>query len=234
MTSTEQKRAAAEYAASLVEDGMTIGLGSGSTAELAIRALGARVQTGLHVSAVPTSERTGQLAQSLGIALVTLEERGRLDLAIDGADEVDPQLNLIKGHGGALLREKIVARAAARFVVVIDESKRVLRLGQRSPLPVEVIPFGWTTTKLRLEWLSLRCELRGGERPYVTDGQNYIIDCHPNAPLDLASSLVADSIKLQTGVVEHGLFLSIATTVVVGKPNGEVDVLHPPANVAAG
>jgi ribose 5-phosphate isomerase A len=149
-------------------------------------------------------------------------------MAIDGADEVDPQLNCIKGHGGQLLREKLVALAAARFVIIIDESKRVLRLGQRAPVPVEVLPFGWTTTKIRLEWLNFVCELRGGERPYKTASDNYILDLHPNGTLDLASPLVADSIKIQTGVIEHGLFLGVAATVVMGKESGAVDVLQRP------
>jgi ribose 5-phosphate isomerase A len=234
MNVQEQKRAAARYVAEMVEDGMTLGLGSGTTAMMAVEAIGERVRQGLHVVGVPTSEATARLARSLGIGLVSLEERGRLDLAIDGADEVDPQLNLIKGHGGALLREKIVARAAARFVVIVDDTKRVIRLGQRSALPVEVVPFGWTTTKLRLEWLGLSCELRGGEMPFRTASNNYILDCHPSTPLDLASSLVADTIKTQTGVVEHGLFLGLATAVVVGKSNGKVDLLHRPAPAPAG
>lgn len=231
MNTEEQKKLAAEHAATLVEEGMTVGLGSGSTAEHLIRALGERYRAGLHFVGVPTSEESGRLARSYGIPLATLEERGRLDLAIDGADEVDPQLNLIKGLGGALLREKIVARAAARFVIIVDDSKRVLRLGQRAPVPVEVIPFGWTTTKLRLEWLDFTCELRGGETPYKTPSRNYILDCHPPAGMDLTNGSVADSIKLQTGIVEHGLFLGMATTVLVGKASGNVDVLHRPAPV---
>jgi ribose 5-phosphate isomerase A len=230
MNTDQQKRAAALYAAGLVEDGMTVGLGSGTTATLLIQALGERVREGLKFTGVPTSEESARLAKSLGIPLATLEERGRLDLAIDGADEVDPHLNLIKGQGGALLREKIVAKAAARFVVIVDDSKRVLRLGQHSPIPVEVVPFGWTTTKIRLEWLDLTCELRGGETPYKTASRNYILDCHPRATLDLSSTLISDSIKLQTGVVEHGIFLGLASTVVVGKSSGNVDILHRPAS----
>lgn len=232
MSADRPKRAAAQYAAQFVEDGMTVGLGSGSTAELLIEVLGERYRSGLRFVGVPTSEGSARLARSFGIPLTTLEERGRLDLAIDGADEVDPQLNLIKGLGGALLREKIVARAAARFVIVVDDSKRVLKLGQKSALPIEVVPFGWTTTKLRLEWLDFTCELRGQETPYKTASRNYILDCHPPASLDLSDPRVADSIKLQTGVVEHGLFLGMASTVVVGKASGGVDVLHRPAPVA--
>jgi ribose 5-phosphate isomerase A len=228
----EQKRAAAEYAANLVEDGMTVGLGSGTTAEMVIQALGRRYRDGIRFVGVPTSEPTARLADSLGIPLTSLEDRGRLDLAIDGADEVDPNLNLIKGHGGALLREKIVARAAARYVIVVDDSKRVLRLGQRAPVPAEVVPFGWTTTKIRLEWLGFSVELRGGDRPFKTDSRNYILECRSSAGLDLSSPLVADSIKLQTGVIEHGLFLGMASMVVVGKASGQVDILRPPAAVA--
>lgn len=226
------KRTAAQYAADLVEDGMTVGLGTGSTSELFVRLLGERCRAGLRVVGVPTSEETARHAKTAGIPLTTLEERGRLDLAVDGADEVDPQLNLIKGHGGALLREKIVARAAARYIIIVDNSKRVLKLGQRSPVPVEVVPFGWTTTKLRLEWLDFTCELRGNQDPYKTASRNFILDCHPSAAVDLANPLVADSLKLQTGVVEHGLFLGIASVVVVGKSNGQVDILHRPAPVA--
>jgi ribose 5-phosphate isomerase A len=232
MNSEEQKRAAAQQAAELVEDGMTVGLGSGTTSELMIRELGARYRDGLRFVGVPTSARSEHLARSLGIPLTTLDERNRLDMVIDGADEVDPQLNLVKGHGGALLREKIVARAGARYVIVIDDSKRVLRLGQRAPIPVEVIPFGWTTTKLRLEWLNFTCELRGGAHPYRTDSGNFILDCHPPSTVDLATPLVADSIKVQTGVVEHGLFLGMATTVIVGKESGGVDMLRRPAAVS--
>jgi ribose 5-phosphate isomerase A len=229
MSIDEQKRAAAVYAAGLVEDGMTIGLGSGTTAEILLQELGRRVADGLKFIGVPTSEDTARIAQSLGIPLTTLDERNRLDLAIDGADEVDPQLNLVKGHGGALLREKIVAQAAARFIIIVDDSKRVVKLGQRSPLPVEVVPFGWTTTKLRLEWLGYTCQLRGGEQPYKTSSRNYILDCAAPSSVDLASPEAGNQIKLQTGVIEHGLFLNMATTVIVGKPSGDIDVLQRPA-----
>jgi ribose 5-phosphate isomerase A len=227
----DQKRAAAEHAVQMVEDGMAIGLGSGSTADFFVHALGRRYREGgLHIVCVPTSEQTARLSRSYGIPLTSLEDRGRLDLTIDGADEVDPQLNCIKGGGGQLLWEKIVALAAARFVVIIDDSKRVLKLGQKMPVPVEIIPFGWTTTKLRLEWLNLGCEIRGGERPFKTSSNNYILDCHPTGTLDLANPLLADAVKTQTGVVEHGLFLGIASTVVVGKTSGTVDLLQRPTD----
>lgn len=233
MDTEAQKRAAAEWVARIIEDGMAVGLGSGTTAEMVVDELGRRVASGLRIVGIPTSEKTARLARSLDIPLASLDERNRLDLAFDGADEVDPNLNLIKGHGGALLREKIVARAAARYIVVVDDSKRVMRLGQRSPVPVEVIPFGWTTTKLRLEWLGFSCELRGADRPFKTDSRNYILDCRPTSALELGTPLVADAIKVQTGVIEHGLFLGVATTVVVGKAAGGVDVLHRPAGNSA-
>jgi ribose 5-phosphate isomerase A len=222
----EQKRAAAVYAATLVEDGMIVGLGSGSTAELWIQEVGRRVQAGLQLIGVPTSVETARLAASIGISLSTLEQHHRLDLTVDGADEVDPGLNLIKGRGGALLREKIVARAAERFVVVVDASKRVPRLGEHAPVPVEVVPFGWTSTRLRLEHLGLVCTLRGGSNPFRTDGGNYILDCQAPSQLGLASRPVADGIKLQTGVLDHGLFLNMATTVIVGSDSGGVEVLN--------
>src|SRR5579875_3552714 len=147
------KIAAARYAAGLVEDGMIVGLGSGSTAALFVEALGERVRAGLRVTGVPTSQATEQLARGLGIALATLEEYPRLDLDVDGADAVDPALNLLKGLGGALLREKIVAAAAARFVVIVDASKVVDALATAPLVPVEVIPFGWTRTRAALEEL---------------------------------------------------------------------------------
>jgi ribose 5-phosphate isomerase A len=174
---------------------------------------------------VPTSDETAELARSFGIPLATLDEQTRLDIVIDGADEVDPRLNLIKGRGGALLREKIVALAGKRFVVIVDESKRVPKLGEHAPIPVEVVPFGWQTTRRRLEELGFSCELRGSETPYVTDGGNLILDCHVPPSVDLADPAVAGSIKAQTGVVEHGLFLGVADTVIVGTSTGDVSVL---------
>jgi ribose 5-phosphate isomerase A len=221
-----QKRLAAEYSASLVTDGMTVGLGSGSTAEIAVEILGHRFRAGLRFVGVPTSSRTAEIAQAFGIPLRRLDERSFLDINIDGADEVDPQLNLVKGRGGALMREKLVASAAQQFVVIIDESKRVGRLGERAPVPIEVVPFGWPTTRHRLELLGLTCELRGGNEPYTTSNGNYILDCHASGPINLADDGVAQSIKLQTGVVDHGLFLGMANLVVVGTSRGDVEVLE--------
>ena len=150
------KEAAARYAAGLVEEGMVVGLGSGSTAALFVRALGERVRAGLRIVGVPTSQTTADLARAQGISLTTLEEHPHLDLDVDGADAVDPALNLLKGLGGALLREKIVAAASTRFAVIVDESKLVTALSQTPLVPVEVIPFGWLRTMAALENQSRR------------------------------------------------------------------------------
>lgn len=220
-----EKALAARYAAGLVEDGMVVGLGTGSTAHYLIEALGERVREGLRIIAVPTSEASAQYARTLGIPLATLEERPRLDLDIDGADEVDPRLNLIKGHGGALLREKIVALSASRFVVTVHAAKLVERLGTTFPIPVEVVRFGWIRTRDELAALGLTPALRGGlADPFVTDNGNYILDCHATPEADLAA--LAAPIKALTGVVEHGLFIDIASKVIVaGRRGDQVEVL---------
>ncbi|HMD71120.1 MAG TPA: ribose-5-phosphate isomerase RpiA [Bryobacteraceae bacterium] len=212
------KLAAAEAAAALVRDGMTVGLGSGSTASLAVRALARRVSQGLRITGIPTSEKTAELARGLGIPLATLSDRGAISLTIDGADEVElGTLDLVKGLGGALLREKLVAAATERLVIVADESKLVVRLAANSrPLPVEVVAFAWQTTAKRLESLGAQTTLRLGEdgRPLVTDQGNYTLDCRfrsvPPAR-ELQSRL--DS---TVGVVEHGLFLGMTSQVMVG------------------
>lgn len=225
MSAQREKEAAAEYAANLARDGMIVGLGTGTTAALVVRALGRRVADGLRITGVPTSDATGSLARSLHIPLATLDEHTALDMVLDGADEVDPRLNLIKGRGGALLREKLVALAGRQFVVVVDESKLVPKLDNRAPIPVEVVRFGWVATKGRLEALGLAAELRGGDNPYVTDGGNVILDCQGGPSLSLADPALARAIKLQPGVVEHGLFLEMATAVVVGRADGSTQVL---------
>src|ERR1700691_983009 len=221
------KQAAAESAVALVEDGMILGLGTGSTAKLAVEALGKRVQSGLRVVGVPTSEFTGQQARSLGIPVSTLDEHPAIDLTIDGADEVElGTLNLIKGRGGALLREKIVASASKRLVIMVDESKLVERLGSHFPLSVELIPFGWHVAARKLEALGAKVALRSGSdgKPYVTDGGHYIVDC--------AFGPIASPAKLESelnntvGVVEHGLFLGMAAQVIVAGQDG-VKVLLP-------
>ena len=218
------KKAAAEWAAALIEDGMVVGLGTGSTASLILEPLAARIRQGLRIVGIPTSERTAEQARTLGIPLSTLADHARVDLTIDGADEVElGTLNLIKGLGGALLREKIVATASARLVIVADESKLVERLG-RGVVPVEVVPFEWQSTARRIEGLGGRPALRvrpdGGA--FVTDGGHYILDCAFGA-ISSAASLDRE-LNCIVGVVEHGLFLGVADRVVVGGAGG-VEVL---------
>jgi ribose 5-phosphate isomerase A len=222
------KEAAARYAAGLVEEGMVVGLGSGSTAALFVRALGVRVRAGLRIVGVPTSQATENLARAEGISLTTLEEQPHLDLDVDGADAVDPALELLKGLGGALLREKIVAAAAARFVVIVDESKLVTALSQTPLVPVEVIPFGWLRTAAALERLGATVARRARRdapaEPFVTDGGHYVLDCRF---ADLADpAVVGARIKALTGVVDHGLFIGLATEAIVGHADGRVRVLR--------
>lgn len=212
------KLAAAEAAAALVRDGMTVGLGSGSTASLAVRALARRVSQGLRITGIATSEKTAELARELGIPLSTLADRSRIALTIDGADEVElGTLDLIKGLGGALLREKLVAVATERLVIVADESKLVVRLAADSrPLPVEVVAFAWQSTARRLESLGAQPTLRRDAlgQPFVTDQGNYTLDCRFRSTpptRDLQARLDAT-----VGVVEHGLFLGMTSQVMVG------------------
>jgi ribose 5-phosphate isomerase A len=215
------KRAAAEAAVALVADGMTLGLGTGSTAAFVVEALARRVQAGLRVAAIPTSERTAAQARGLGIKLLTFADRQRLDLTIDGADEIArDSLDLIKGLGGALLREKLVAAASDRLVIVADDSKLVDRLGDHTPVPVEVVTFGWETTALRLSALGVTPTPRrsaGGEL-FRTDGGNVILDCacgHIGDPAGLDRALSA-----LVGVVETGLFPRMAERAIVAGANG--------------
>jgi ribose 5-phosphate isomerase A len=220
----DQKRRAAEQAAALVEDGMTIGLGSGTTAEQFVRAIAPRVAQGLRLRCVATSSRTERLAADLGIALVDLVDE--LDLAIDGADAVERgTLNAIKGRGGALTREKIVALAARRFVIVGDRSKVVDTLADALPVmqvPVEVLPFGWQMTRRRLATLGDPILREREGAPFVTDNGNLVLDLY-NAPLDRPADL-ATAISAIPGVVEHGLFIDIATLALIGEPDGVVEL----------
>jgi ribose 5-phosphate isomerase A len=218
------KKAAAEWAAALIEDGMVVGLGTGSTASLILEPLAARIRQGLRIVGIPTSESTAEQARGLGIPLSNLAGHARVDLTIDGADEVElGTLNLIKGLGGALLREKIVASASARLVIVADESKLVERLG-RGVVPVEVVPFGWQATARRIESLGASAALRPGPDggAFVTDGGHYILDC-AFGPIASAASCDRELNGI-VGVVEHGLFLGLANQVVVGRAAG-VEVL---------
>ena len=219
-----QKRAAAERAVVEVEDGMVLGLGSGSTAALVIAALAARVAAGLRVAGIPTSEQSAALARRLGVPLTTFAEHRRIDLTIDGADQVERgTLALVKGLGGALLREKIVASASRRMIVVVDETKLVERLGDRTPLPLEAVPFGAEAVIERLAALEGRPELRqrNGKR-FVTDNGNYIVDCHFAVITDPAA--LEARLAAIVGVVESGLFLGLASKVIVGTRDGVAEI----------
>ena len=220
----EERRRAAEAALEDVRPGMKLGLGSGRTAEHFVRALGERVRGGLSVVGVPTSDKTAELARSLAIPLATLDDEPILDLVVDGADEVDPELRLIKGGGGALLREKIVATAARRMIVVVDAGKIVDALGA-FPLPVEVVPFGATPIRLAIERVAARLGMSGsftwrqaGDGPYLTDGGNRILDVSLGR-IDEPERL-ARELDTMPGVVEHGLFIGFASLVIVAGRDG--------------
>lgn len=220
------KRAAAESAAAQAQNGMIVGLGSGTTAALAVDALGRRVAQGLRIAGIPTSDATERQARALGIPLTSFAEHAQLDITIDGADEVQvSNLNLIKGHGGALLREKIVASATRRFVIVVDESKLVERLGTRFAVPVEVVPFGWQLTASRLAELGVKPVLRMSrangpttQEAYRTDAGHYILDCE-FGPIEAPDALAREMDRI-VGLVEHGLFLAMATEVHVASAAG--------------
>ena len=223
------KQQAAAVAVGYVTAGMAIGLGTGSTADFFLRALAARVQAGLHILGVPTSARSEARARELGIPLTTLDAQPRLALTVDGADEVDlATFHLVKGRGGALLREKLVATASDLEVIIVDDSKVVPPLG-RGQVPVEVIPFGWQHTAARLAALGASLQLRtldpaatspaaAAEHAYLTDSGNFILDCHWPAIADPA--ILAAQIKALTGVVEHGLFIGLAGRVIVAGAGG--------------
>jgi ribose 5-phosphate isomerase A len=212
------KRAAAEKALELVRDGMLLGLGSGTTVRYFTEGVGRLVAGGMRVRGVPTSRETAEFAAAHGIPVVT-ELVGDIDLAVDGADEVDRDLNLIKGRGGALFREKIVAAASKRFVVVVDESKVVKQLGI-GVLPVEVLPFLWRTTADRLIALGASLTVRGGEEaPYVTDNGNLILDLMFEGGIDDPQAM-ATSLKVTIGVVEHGLFVGMTDSCIIAGADG--------------
>jgi ribose 5-phosphate isomerase A len=222
------KRKAAEWAASQIKEGMAVGLGSGSTSALVIEEVGRRVAAGLHITAIATSEQSHRQALALGIPITDFAHQPHLDLTIDGADEVQSEtLHLIKGHGGALLREKIVAMASGRLLIAVDPRKLVTKLGSVFTVPVEVVPFGWETTAARLREQGFAPELRvkdDGE-PYVTDGHHYILHC--NLPQSgLSAENAAEAFNRTVGVVEHGLFLGMASQVVIGSIEG-IQILEP-------
>lgn len=218
------KKQAAETAVASVQSGMVVGLGTGSTAVHAVRAIGRLLQNGRlrDIVAIPTSEATAQEAKKWHIPLTTFDDHPVIDLTIDGADEVAPNLDLIKGLGGALLREKIVAAASKEMIVVADYTKRVPQLGSKAPLPVEVVPFARQPVSAYLASLGaevvLRREKDGGKRPFITDEGNNILDCHFGPIADAAA--LAQAIRRRPGVVEHGLFLGIATHAILATPDG--------------
>src|SRR6056297_690154 len=222
------KFVAAKQAADYVEDGMRVGLGTGSTAAWLVKCLGEKVAAGLSIRGVPTSSRTAELAREVGIEVISLDEAKWLDLTIDGADEFDGNLNLIKGGGGALLQEKIVATASDQMVVIADIGKEVETLGN-FPLPVEVIPFGWQTTKALIEEMLVSMDVLGrdatlrmnGERPFVTDEGNYILDLHLGRIGN--ANQMAMVLNQMPGVVENGLFIDICDVVILGYGDGRVE-----------
>jgi ribose 5-phosphate isomerase A len=226
MSNDALKRAAAERAVEFVRDGMTLGLGTGTTAEAFLELLAEKIRSGLQIICATTSQRTAEKARALNIPLGDIDELAPLDLDIDGADEADRDFNLIKGGGGALLREKIVASSSRRMIVIMDESKLVERLGQ-FPLPVEVTRFGHGTTARRIRnaaaslgYANMPAKLRDG---FVTDSGNVIYDCSFGAIRD--TRLLAIALAVIPGVVDHGLFLNLASTLVIARPDG-VEVIE--------
>lgn len=216
---------AAAAALEFVKNDMVLGLGTGSTAAHFVRMLGERVRQGLRVRGVPTSEATRIQAENVGVPLLDIERVTQLDLVIDGADEIDPQFRLIKGGGGALLREKIVASAGAHMIVIADEAKEVAILGA-FPLPVEVVPFGFTLTAARIYKALIETGCSGkevalrekGGKPFITDGGHYILDAR--AEIIPEPEALAKALESIVGVVEHGLFIGLARTVILGKAKG--------------
>ena len=225
MTVDEQallKQKAAEQAVGYVTSGMVVGLGSGSTVKFALEFLGAAIKSGRleGIVGIPSSKRTEDLANALGIPLTTFEVHPRIDLTIDGADEVDPQLNLIKGGGGAMLREKIVAQASSRNIIIVDESKISPQLGTHWAVPIEVIPFALPVEMHFLQGLGAAAVLRqgDGQGPFVTDEGNLIVDANFGPIQDVRD--LADQLNQRAGIVEHGLFLGMAAEVIVAEKGG--------------
>jgi ribose 5-phosphate isomerase A len=212
----QEKEAAARASLQFVKDGQVVGLGSGSTAAHFIKALGEQVKNGLRIRGIPTSVRSREMAMSLGIPVITLDECQEIAVTVDGADEVDPQLRLIKGGGGALLREKIVASATKQLVIVVDESKQVKTLG-KFPLPVEVIKFAQALVAKRIRALGAEVQVRMGAdgKPFLTDENNHILDCRFGEIRDVER--LARELSDMPGVVEHGLFIGMANVVLVAK-----------------
>jgi ribose 5-phosphate isomerase A len=226
MAHEEEKKAAAQESLRFLKDGQIVGIGTGSTVEYFIAMLAERVKEGLKIRGIPTSERSRQYAAQLGIALTTLDECPQIDVTVDGADEVDPRLRLIKGGGGALLREKIVASASKQVVIIADSSKQVPVLGKVA-LPVEVIKFAQAVVAGKIEKLGAEVSLRRGrdEKPFLTDEDNHILDCHFGEIADPES--LARQLSDMPGVVEHGLFIRMASVVLVAKGSQIVELKAP-------
>src|ERR1700756_2074562 len=223
MANDQEKEAAARASLQFVKDGQVVGLGTGSTAAYFIKLLGEQVQNGLRVRGIPTSVRSRELALSLGIPLITLDDCQEIDVTVDGADEVDPQLRLIKGGGGALLREKIVASATKQLIIVADASKQVQRLG-KFPLPVEVIKFAQALVAKRIAALGADVQLRkdGDGKPYVTDENNHVLDCRFGEIRD--ADWLARELSDMPGVVEHGLFIGMASVALFARGSEIVEL----------
>lgn len=220
-----ERAAAAEAAAGLLEPGMTIGLGSGRAVWSVVEAIVARFGPRPQLRVAVASDATYAIVHAAGVEVVPLDGSFELDVAIDGADEIDPGLGLLKGGGGALLREKIVASAAKRFVVVAEQAKLVDRLGSSFRLPVEVVRFGWRDTRRRISDRLPDAPRRDiGDEPYMTDEGHFILDCA--IPEDADARELAEALDHVPGVVEHGLFFNIAERALIGRPDGEVDVLE--------
>jgi len=223
MANDQEKEAAARASLRFVQNGQIVGLGTGSTATYAVRFLGERVKAGLKIRGIPTSVHTQELATSLGIPLTTLDEVQEIDVTIDGADECDPQLRLIKGGGGALLREKIVASATKKFVIIADSSKQVPVLG-KFPVPVEVINFAETLVARKIAAMGAQVKVRADAsgRKFITDSGNHILDCHfgqiPDPPA------LARKLETTPGVVEHGLFIGMASIALIGKGSEVLEI----------
>jgi ribose 5-phosphate isomerase A len=224
MDSAERLRRVGERAAAEIVDGMIVGLGTASTAEAMVRAVGVRVADGLKMTGVATSVRTAELARSLDIPLVALDDVDRIDLCIDGADEIDPNVDVVKGRGGALLYEKLVARQADRYIIIASHEKLVASLGMRLPLPVEVVPVGWKYTGESIAKLGVTPRLRESSpgTPYVTDGGHYILDCPAPAGGFVDPAGLAKALKEIVGVVEHGFFIGMADLALTVDEDGIV------------